>query len=524
MKNKDFDNIDKLAQDAFEHFEVPFNSGDWMAFQDKLDNESVIDAVAKDALANYEIPLDPHGWDEFEQLHQRKKGALLYIWWYKAAEMGAMALLLLATFLNLPCSNTTNSNNSSLAYGSTTTLNSSTVIPSNTTASLEEETLPEQLPTTTASPIEQVQQDMVDNNATYTTSANSSLNKTNNAAASSNAVLPAVAQEQLVIKNNTATAPLTTATKENDWNSTNQNPKAANSNPTVATTPLALAPEKATNITTASSSMNTINKEQQQLVDVNKETQQTNALQLEQLLAIQSQHLQLPNPAKQQSSIEPITTISSTEIKAPYTRQHYLGAVLGVGANMGTSMGKTSIGYSGGITYEKEFSSKVSLSVGLLGSYKRYDRTDVITLDQSVIDGKSYQMTQVKTSNLSLLEIPVDVHYTCFRSDKWRIYAHAGLSLNGIFSRIYTGSQEVQVDGLTISTELNSSDFERGLVEGGEAMQNIYLSVGAGVGVERKLGDNLSLYLLPTYRHGINQVHSDLIHTFNVNIGIKKAL
>ncbi len=86
------------------------------------------------------------------------------------------------------------------------------------------------------------------------------------------------------------------------------------------------------------------------------------------------------------------------------------------------------------------------------------------------------------------------------------------------------GSQEVEIDGLTISTDLNSNDFERGLTEGGSAQQNIYLSLGGGLGVERKLGDNLSLYLLPTYRHGINTVHSDLIHTFNVNIGIKKAL
>ena len=105
MKNKDFDHIDKLAQDAFEHFEVPFDAGDWMDFQQQLNKESTIDQVAKDTLQAYEVPLDPNGWEEFQQVQQRKKSGLLYIWWYKAAEAGIMALLLLGTLFNLPCSN-----------------------------------------------------------------------------------------------------------------------------------------------------------------------------------------------------------------------------------------------------------------------------------------------------------------------------------------------------------------------------------------------------------------------------------
>lgn len=523
MKNKDFNNIDKLAQEAFEHFEVPFHSEDWMAFQEHLDNESAIDAIAKDALANYEVPLDPHGWDEFEQLHQKKKGTVLYIWWYKAAEAGAMALLLLATFLNLPCSNTTNNSNSSLAYGSTTTLNSSTVISPISSTSSEQEASPEQLPPPTTNMPEQ---ETFDNNSVSSiANGNPSLENTGNTSNTSTSS-PDVTNKPVSSKKTTAAPVATILEKEQD--ASNQKLTQETSNSSSSSAPMASIEEPSSNTTTVASTNTTAldestNNHLEQTSKTQKE-EPTTALQLKQLLAIQSHDLKLATSTTQQATIEPITTISSTELKAPYACKHYLGAVLGVGANMGTSMGKTSIGYNGGMTYEKEYSSKFSLSVGLLASYKRYDRTDVITLNQSTIDGKSYQMTQVKNSNLILVEIPLDVNYTCFRSDKWRIYATAGLSANGIFSRIYTGSQEVEIDGLTISTELNSNDFERGLVEGGAAQQNLYLSIGGGIGVERKLGDNLSLYLLPTYRHGINQVHSDLIHTFNVNIGIKKAL
>lgn len=523
MKNKDFDNIDKLAQDAFEHFEVPISSGDWMDFQQQLDQEATIDSAAKEALAGYEVALDPNGWDEFEQLQQRKKAAPLYIWWCKAAEVGVMSLLLLGTIFYLPCSKkSTNSN--SLAYGSITTLNSSSVVTNKATnntftttaaAKLLQEganTNAEDKLAITSNPsiTEQETTTAQNNAATQQENSSSSTTATNMASIQQVQEASTTALSSITTKNNT-TSPTTTTT------TTVQTKPASNTTAALkATAPNEPRPtvERATITTAATTAViedNILNNSKKATAD-------------QELEAIQSQALQLLLPIDQDHTIEPITTIGSIELKAPYIRRQYLGAVLGVGANMGTSMGNSSIGYSGGLTYEKEFSSKISLSIGVLGNYKRYDRSDLILLDRSDLDGQIYEMTQVKTSNLVLVEIPLDIHYTFFRSDKWRIYATAGLSANAIFSRTYTGSQEVAINSLSISTDLNSDDFERGLAEGGAAPQNIYLSLGGGVGVERKLGDKLSLYLVPTYRHGINTVHGDLIHTFNVNIGIKKAL
>lgn len=549
MKKKDFDHIDKLAQDAFEHFEVPFDAGDWMNFQQQLSKESTIDQVAKDALQTYEVPLDPNGWEEFEKVQQRKKSGLLYIWWCKAAEAGIMALLLLGTVFNLPCSQKKPINNNSFAYDSTTTLttdsdkhntNSLTnsvvtttgVTTPRTTASQRLEHLTttsspaaypshkntsvENSPTPSTNDVEMVLP--IDNGATTAPKQTGQHKPTVSAMPSSNEAIssPLPSANTTIatatVTNNKAVMQSTVDDRNNNVH-TNSHNSIDNSDATNSTTAnqnsaatnnnnkLVLSPNNVTNNTAASSSSNS----------------------LAQLLAINSSTLQLPTPTSKNETVEPITLLKPVELKAPHVCRHYLGATLGVGANMGTSMGKTSIGYTGGLTYEKEFSSKISLTVGLSSSYKRYDRSDLILLDRSAIDGKIYEMAQIKTSNLVLIEIPLEVNYTCFRSDKWRIYANVGLSANAIFSRTYTGSQQLQVDGLSISTELNSSDFERGLVEGGAAPQNLYLSIGGGVGVERKLDDNLSLYLLPTYRHGINSVHNDLIHTFNVNIGIKKA-
>jgi hypothetical protein len=565
MKKKDFDPIDKLAQDAFEHFEVPFDAGDWMDFQQQLNKESTIDQAAKDALYAYEVPLDPNGWEEFQQVQQQKKSGLLYIWWYKAAEAGIMALLLLGTIFNLPCSNKKSIHNHPFAYDSTSTLtttsnNNSTNNNTNsfvgsittttganhtTTSTSAAPSIGQQASSSTSAahtastkePAKNLTATSTTKTATTTSNSATSATKptgqnkpiaTNKASTSSianNSMAAATDESATTADNKTAMQPTV------DYSNNRNNNVATNSNNTVDNS----LNDNSDNATTTNQNNRHVANSNSTTVRNNKSVNTTstkskiptttaNANSLEQLLAINSSTLQLATPASKNKTVEPITLLKPIKLQTPHICRHYLGATLGVGANMGTSMGKTSIGYTGGLTYEKEFSGKISLTVGLSSSYKRYDRSDLIRLDRSAIDGKIYEMTQVKTSNLVLLEIPVEVNYTCFRSDKWRIYANVGISANAIFSRTYTGSQQLQVDGLSISTELNSSDFERGLVEGGAAQQNLYLSVGGGVGVERKLDDNLSLYLLPTYRHGINSVHNDWIHTFNVNIGIKKAL
>ena len=112
------------------------------------------------------------------------------------------------------------------------------------------------------------------------------------------------------------------------------------------------------------------------------------------------------------------------------------------------------------------------------------------------------------------------------QSEKWKIYGTAGLVANLISSRSYTGTQNSAVNGISLKEDLNSNNFERGIFEGGQMDQNIFLSVGGGLGLERQLGDKISLYILPTYRHGITPsgTGKDNISSFSVNIGIKTAL
>lgn len=470
MKKKNFDNIDNLAQDAFKDFEVPFNSSDWMTFQQQLDKETAIDNIAKEALENYEVPLAPNSWNDFEKAQQRKKGATLYIWWSKAIEVGVMSLLLLGTLFHYPYSKKS-TNNNNLAYSSTHTPSSSTITSNDNDNS-----------TTTTTDLEV-------STVTPSSSVVNSLQTINTNQPTNNIGKVIIPNKEYTVANTQK----------------------------VNHTPSTITPSnKKTNNTNINQETVTINTNNNSLINKKKS--------FNQLTVIESQAVQLAVPTCEKNTIEPITELKATELKAPHTCRNYWGAVLGVGANMPTSMGKTSIGYSGGLTYEKEFSRRIALKVGLLGAYKQYSRTDLMVLDRSQFDGEVYEITQVKTSNLILIEIPLAIHYTCFRNDKWHLYATTGLSVNGIFSRTYSGSQKVEVNNLTMSTELNSNDFERGLIEGGQAKQNIFLSLGGGFGVERKLDDNLSLYLSPTYRHSINTVHNDLLHTFNVNIGIKKAL
>jgi hypothetical protein len=104
------------------------------------------------------------------------------------------------------------------------------------------------------------------------------------------------------------------------------------------------------------------------------------------------------------------------------------------------------------------------------------------------------------------------------------LYITAGISANLISGRLYTGSQSTSYQGLSVSTDINSADYERGLFEGGQFTQNVFLGVGAGLGIERHLGNKISLYILPSYRQGITTIGTDFMITFNMNIGLKTVL
>lgn len=521
MKNKDFDNIDKLAQEAFENFEVEFNPMDWADLQSKLRTESSIDQVAKEVLEDYEVPFDKKDWIRLEKQLDKERDLFPHIWWLKSTEVGVMALLFFTIF-NLTSTNQTPPAHSNKNYDRTTTLTPSSIFDNVTTKNKDQNStfqIQEKEAASTNNLEEpqalEEQANINSSQPTIVADASSDNNLTNNSftpnqfatTAKTNRLNVATVTNTTIDKKKTS-AVLKTRFKGNEVpNQTNNG--FTGKDGTVNT----LSITTGNGVTNGLTGIENTAAEENSTTENDKERSVFSILQIPVLDA-----------KKGIETTDPIFKLKKVKLELPFKGKNYIGAAAIVGSNFATSMGGTSVGYGAGLTFINEFSHKMALSTGATIAYQKYDLNEVILIDK--IDGNTQEMNQSKTSHLVLIEIPLDLQYTFFQSDKWKIYGTVGLAANIIGSRSYTGTQTFATNGITLKEDLNSNNFERGAFEGGQLNQNIFLSVGGGLGLERQLGDKISLYILPMYRHGITPsgTGKDYISSFSVNIGIKTAL
>lgn len=519
MKDKDFDNIDKLAQNAFENFEVEFDPMDWADLQSKLRTESSIDQVAKDALKDYKVPFDKKDWTRLEKQLDKERDLVPHIWWLKGAEAGVMALLLFTIF-NVTYSNQKPDTHSNQNYDRTTTLTPSSIF-DNTTTKDKNSTFQIQeknaaAPNNTLAEPQAFNEQAKTNSSNPTILANaSSDNHSNNNSFNTNQLATATKTNR---SNSTAVTKTTTDDKKTSTVLAtrfkgNDVPNQTNNGFT--------GEDGAANILNATTDKDVSNN----LTGIENTAAENKATEVDITRSVFSV-LQISTlDAKDGLQItDPIFELKKAKLELPFKGKNYVGAIACIGSNFATNMGGTSVGYGAGLTFTSELSRKVSLNTGAGISYNKYNLNEVLLIKQ--IDGNTQEIDQSKTSHLVIVEIPLDVQYTFFQSEKWKIYGTAGIVANIISSRTYTGTQVSAINGISLQEDLNSNNFERGALEGGQLGQNAFLSIGGGLGLERQLGDKISLYILPVYRHGITPsgTEKDHISSFSVNIGIKTAL
>ncbi len=539
MENKDFDHIDKLAQDAFENFEVEFDPMDWVNMQSKLSAEASIDQIAKKALKNYEVSFDKRDWKRLERQLDKKEHLYPYIWWIKGAEVGIMALFIFTIFNLFSTKNHLFHSNQN--YDSTTTLSpSSTSNQNNATEQSSDTYKINKKEAQNNKDANQVQamlgEDDNDNNTAAakkgnapsiiamsnssfaknnSSNNNNSKNNSNNNNSNNNSTFATSANNNNTSNNNTSSV----STNENkDAEVPNQTGNGfSGEDGTVNHSTVATADNNHN-----SALLNPSDDETDKAASTNKndlegsETRTT-------FSTVEIATIDAAKEAKLETT-EPVFELKRLKLKLPYHCKTYIGGTYIIGANFANSMGGTSIGHGAGLTMDSELSAKFALKSALLLSYKNFNLNENITLDKTAVDGNIYEVENSKTTHLVLIEMPLDLQYTFFKSDKWKIYATTGFAVNLIGSRSFTGTQKTSYQGLSISTDINSEDYERGLFEGGQFQNNAFLTVGGGIGLERQLGDKISLYILPMYRHAVTPIGTDFMSSFNINIGVKTAL
>jgi hypothetical protein len=193
------------------------------------------------------------------------------------------------------------------------------------------------------------------------------------------------------------------------------------------------------------------------------------------------------------------------------------------------------LGYGGGISVGF-LMGRWEIETGAMYSAKQYAPW-ILQVQGDFKDG--YSGRGLKNTELNLISIPLNVRYDLFRPDAWRIYAIAGVNLHVTFqANYYTGdvsdlyNKNIPVPssppgGLSEPSKFDQDNLSRGWFEGGRFDENIYLSGSIGLGVERYLTDEWSIFAQPTYFRSINYFrygigpNRDRFNTYSLLLGIK---
>ncbi|MDZ4682260.1 MAG: hypothetical protein SH848_12040 [Saprospiraceae bacterium] len=204
------------------------------------------------------------------------------------------------------------------------------------------------------------------------------------------------------------------------------------------------------------------------------------------------------------------------------------------------SLDRYAIGYSGGITVGFE-SGRWEVETGFIYTAKRYYPLQVLYIEGSLKDG--IFGGGIKQTEFDIVQVPLNFRYNFLSRDRWRIYGLAGASLHLVAQANYyiadlaDYTEENQNFPLPRNSGgrndnerpegLENQDFQQGFLEGGSLLDNSYIGVNIGAGIERYMSPRWSLFAQPTYYHslyypnnGLGPVN-DRIHTMSLFMGVK---
>lgn len=198
-------------------------------------------------------------------------------------------------------------------------------------------------------------------------------------------------------------------------------------------------------------------------------------------------------------------------------------------------------GYGGGVLVSWK-RNKVEYQMGGIYSFKRYMPNTPVFLFETL---DYYVREDFKGIQLDVLQVPLSVNYHFKDQGQWRFYGSAGVGGHFVTTSVYEIEQE-QTESLSllpppgfdplnpssspedIRTIRNEKDFPDGLFDGGHLRDNFYLTVNAGIGVERYISSKWVVFLQPNYQHymltnGIG-TNNDKIYTTSIFLGTKFSL
>jgi hypothetical protein len=192
-------------------------------------------------------------------------------------------------------------------------------------------------------------------------------------------------------------------------------------------------------------------------------------------------------------------------------------------------------GVSAGLLAERMLPNQWSIETGLMYDNKNY-RTQI----SKTIGNETQGFFQLNFEDVifRMARIPITVRKFVFNGRRTRLYAQASANVNAVLQTNY--SYDLEELGLEKPTNPNGEfapitgakelkhNFTDGVLEGGTTRENVYLSVGAGIGAEVTLGKKTKVFIQPQYNRYINptgmEAYKDRFHTLSVSAGLRRKL
>jgi hypothetical protein len=467
--------------------------------KNKFDEDELFDQAARDAFKNFELPFDSQDWTRMEKaLDEKKHRRFAAIWWYKSLEVlvvsGVFSVLLYTAMPNSQ-SNYTADNQSKAKNTTAQADNKDTKINYLDASQLEKASKINY--SATNSPA----------NSNTNANGNNNINNSGNNNQAANTIYTYPTQRN--------------SNSNNTGSKTNKRSNAKNNGTSSSTLPIANANNNATNNNANNNNSNNANN-----IIANTDAELT-------LPRILANHLEAKDVAEIDRKVQPEPDFGLKKLKPiqPYIRQIKLGLLIGAEAHSRSEYGRGAGGYTFGIVAEGEFSKTFALQTGLQISIRNYEQDRTYIVDNTQLEpnaeGLIHQVQEQRNTQATLLQVPIQLQITCFRNDKWRVYAQTGANLYLNLSQSYSGSRQTtlaQTEGsLRFTTDIAARDYEGALFQTGELQNNAFVNLQLGVGIERQLTDRLCLFVQPNFQYSLSKInrYGDKNTVISLNVGAK---
>lgn len=162
-----------------------------------------------------------------------------------------------------------------------------------------------------------------------------------------------------------------------------------------------------------------------------------------------------------------------------------------------------------------------SVHTGLAYAYRFYDPN----IQEKFGSINGYQVLNFNKVALHMIQLPISLHFKIHEGMKFNYYLTGGASLHVILRQDYDKPKEgvSEIHSLTTITEPVLDQYRSGNFLG-RFHEVSYVTADLGFGVERKLNEDLFLYVQPIYQHmfgaGVGP-NFDIIHTFSLQVGLR---